>query len=120
MSRLRLSFSDVDDRLGKGLRRFLRQVMTYAAGSRPVLVVAGEHLGVSGGLRMRRAVGITLKSDGRHGNRRKFGQPLFQIIIFRFAVREPKPPAIIMDYDGDVIRIVERRRAAIERGVVEV
>src|SRR4029077_15130825 len=35
-----LSFGDVDDGLGKGLRRFLRQVMTDAASNRPVLVVA--------------------------------------------------------------------------------
>ena len=34
--------------------------------------------------------------------------------------RQAEPPAVIVDHDGDVIRIVESRRAAIERGVVEV
>ena len=48
-----------------------------------------------------------------------FGKPLFQIVIFRLAFGQAEPPAIIVDHDGDVIRVVEGRRAAIERGIVE-
>ena len=48
------------------------------------------------------------------------GKPLFQIVVFRLAFSQAEPPAVIVDHDGDVIRIVEGRRAAIERGVVEV
>ena len=48
------------------------------------------------------------------------GKPLFQVVVFRLAFRQAEPPAIIVDHDGDVIRIVEGRRAAIERGVVEI
>src|SRR6266536_626599 len=120
MSRLQLSFADVDDGLGKGLRGLLRQVVSNPAGDDPVLVFAGEHLGVSGGLRMGRTGGITFKSDGRDSDYRRFGKPLFQIVVFRLAVCEPKPPAIVMDNDGDVIGIIEGRRGAIELGVVEV
>ena len=86
----------------------------------PVLVFARELLGVGAGLRMRRAVGIALERDGRHRDDRAFGEPLFQIVIFRLAFGEAEPPAVIVDHDVDVIRIVEGRRAAIERGVVEV
>src|SRR5208282_578907 len=35
------------------------------------------------------------------------------------AFSQAEPPAVVMDHDGDVVRIVEGRRAAIERGVVE-
>ena len=48
------------------------------------------------------------------------GEPLFQIVIFRLAFGQAEPPAVIVDHDGDVIRVVEGRRAAIERGIVEV
>ena len=48
------------------------------------------------------------------------GKPLFQIVVFRLAFGQTEPPAVVVDDDGDVIRIVEGRRAAIERGVVEV
>ena len=37
---------DVDDGLGKGLRCFLRQVVTDAAGHQSVRVLAGELLGI--------------------------------------------------------------------------
>ena len=120
MSRLRSSCGGVDDGLGKGLRRFLRQVMPHAAGDRPVLVFAGEHLGVGRGFRMRRAIGIALESDGRHCDRRKFGQPLFQMIIFRLTFGKAEPSAIVMDDDIDMIWVVERSRASVESGVVEV
>ena len=38
----------------------------------------------------------------------------------RFAVGQPEPPAVVVDHDRDVVRVVERRRAALERRVVEV
>ena len=41
-----LSFSDVYDRLGECLRRFLRQIMSDATGNEPVLIFAGEFLGI--------------------------------------------------------------------------
>src|SRR5262249_38600227 len=53
-------------------------------------------------------------------DRWKLREPLFQIFVLGLAVRKRKPPAVIVDHDGDVIRIVERRRAALESGIVEV
>jgi len=106
--------------LGKGLRRLLRQVVTDAAGDRPVLIFAGEFLRVSSGLRVRRTIGVALKRDRRDRDRWKLREPLFQIFVFGLAVRKRKPPAVIVDHDGDVIRIVECRRAALESGIVEV
>ena len=47
------------------------------------------------------------------------GEPLFELVVFRLAFGQAEPPAIIVDHDGDVIRIVEGRGAAIERRVVE-
>jgi len=44
---------------------------------------------------------------------------LFQFVVFRLALGEAEAPTIIMNHDGDVVGIVERRRAAIERGIVE-
>ncbi len=44
----------------------------------------------------------------------------FQLVIFRFAFRQAEAPAVVVYYDLDMIRIVERRGAALERGVVEI
>ena len=38
----------------------------------------------------------------------------------RFTLGEPEPPTIVVDYQADVIGVVERRRAPFERSVVEV
>ena len=71
------SASDIDDGLGKGLRRFLWQVVPDAALDEPVLVSAGELLGVGARVRVWRAVGIALKRDGGHGNDREIEQAAF-------------------------------------------
>src|SRR5947209_5372940 len=68
---------------------------------------------------MWRTVGITFKGDGGHGNHGSCGQPLFQIVIFRLTFSQADPPAVIMDDDLDVIRIVEGGCATLERRVVE-
>src|SRR4029450_11110395 len=66
------------------------------------------------------AVGVTFKGDGGHGDDRALGEPLFQIVVFRLTVGQAQPPTVIVDDDTDMVRVVERGRAAIERGVVEV
>src|SRR5260370_40795069 len=43
-----------------------------------------------------------------------------QIVVLWGSLSQSEPPAIIMDHDADMIRIVEGRCAAIERGIVEV
>ena len=92
--------------------------MPHAALDHPVLVFAGEFAGVGTGVQVRRAVGVALQGDSGHGDGRKFGEPPLQVIVLRFA-RHAEPPAVIVDHDRDVIRIVERGRGARERGVVE-
>ena len=57
---------------------------------------------------MRRTIGITFHRYGGHGDDRTFGQPFFQIIIFRFAFGEALPPAVVVDDDFNVVWIVER------------
>jgi hypothetical protein len=51
---------------------------------------------------------------------RALAEALFQIVTFPLACRQAKPPAAIVDHDGDLIRMAEGRRAAIERGTTEV
>ena len=108
-----------DNSVGKCPRGFLRQIVSDPTHDGPVLVSAREFLGVGAGLRMWCAVGITFKRNGRHGDDREFGKPLFQIVVFRLAFCQTESPAIIMNHDGDVIGVVKRHCAAIKRGAVE-
>ena len=48
------------------------------------------------------------------------GKPLFQFVIFRFALGEADPPAVIVNHDSDMIGIVEGHGASIERGIIKV
>src|SRR3546814_1544302 len=79
--------------------------MPHAALDEPVLISAGELLGVDTGVRVWRTVGITFKSDGRHRDIRKTGKAPFQIVIPRLAFSEPQPPAVVVDHDANMIRI---------------
>ena len=94
--------------------------MPDASTDGPERIFAREFFGIGTGVGVRRTVGITLKGDGGHRNDRRLGKPLFQIVIFRLAFGEAETPAVIVDHDGDVIRVVEGRRRAIERGIIEV
>ena len=47
-------------------------------------------------------------------------QALFQLVVLRLAVRQAEPPAIIVDHDADMVRIVEGCRAALECRILEV
>src|SRR5262249_24663139 len=80
----------------------------------------GKFIGIRTGLRVWRTVGITFKRNGGHRYDGKRGKPLFQIVIFRLALRQAEPPAVVMDHDADVIRVVEGRGTTIERGIIEV
>ena len=79
-----------------------------------------ELRGVGAWLRMGRAVGIALESDGGHGDHRSFREPLLEVEVSRLALGDPEPPAIVVSHDRDVIWVVEGRRGALERRVVEV
>ena len=68
---------------------------------------------------MGRAVRVPFERDGRHRNRREGSKPPLQIVVLRLAFDKPEAPAVVMDHDADVVRVVEGRRAAREGGVVE-
>src|SRR5262245_42585905 len=110
----------VHNRLGKGLRRLLGQVVANAAGDSSVYVFAGEFFGIGAGLRMWRTIGIAFKRDGGHSNDRRFGQPLFKLVILRLAFSQSEAPAVTMDHYLDMIRVVEGRCSPIERSRIEV
>jgi hypothetical protein len=69
----------------------------------PVRIFAGELLGIGTGVCVRRTVRVTLKGDGGHGDGRTFGKPLFEVVVFRLALGQVQPPAIIVDGNSDVI-----------------
>src|ERR1051326_5526857 len=69
---------------------------------------------------MRRSVGITFKGDRWYDNNWTFDESFFEIVIFRLAFSHTDPPAVVVNHDGDVVRVVERRCSAIEGGVIEV
>jgi hypothetical protein len=110
---------DVDYSSSKGLRRLLEQIVTDAAPDDPVRVFAHEFLAIGIAVPVWCSIGIAFKGDRRHGHDRTFGKPLFQNIIFRLAFGQVKPPAVIVNRDGNVVRVVERCRGAIERGIIE-
>ena len=102
----------VEHSLGKRLRGFLRQIVPDAA-----LDESGAHICPRTSWRRNwgPGCGAPLASPSSvmvgHGDDRTCGKPLFQIVIFRLAFSQAEPPAIIVDHDGDMIRVVEGRRA---------
>ena len=104
---------------GERLRGFLRQVVPDSAGQVAVNVFAGKLRGIGRRSRVRRAVGIPLERDGRHADDRTARKPILEAVIGRLAFSQTEAPAIVVNDDADVIRVVEGRGAAIERRVIE-
>src|SRR4051812_44059539 len=109
----------LDDRFGEGAGRLLRQVMADATGESAMRVASGKLLRVGAGIQMRGAIRVAFERDRRHRDGRKLRELLLERIELRLAFGEPEAPAVVVDGDGDVVRVVERRRAALEGGVVE-
>ena len=65
---------NLEDRFGKGPRRFLGQIVPDAARDHPVRIWARKLLGIRTGVRVRRPIGITFQGDGGHGDDRPLGQ----------------------------------------------
>ena len=55
----------------------------------------------------------------RHRDDRTNREPILEGVISRLALSHTKAPAIVVDDDADVIRVVEGRGAAVERRVIE-
>lgn len=106
--------------MGKGLWGFLRRVVPDTTGEEPVLIFARELLCIRRRVWMWRTIGIAFNGDGRHGDDRTLRKPLFQIVILRLAFGETQAPAIIMDRNDDMIRIVEPLCAAREGLIAEI
>ncbi len=83
-------------------------------------ISAREFAGIGTGLRVWCPIGIAFQRNGGHGDGRSLSKLLFQFVILWLAFGQTEPPAIIMDHDADMIRIVEGRGAALEGGLVEV
>lgn len=66
-----------------------------------------------------RTIEIARDGDRRRRNYRSLGKLLFQALVSRFTSCEAQPPAVIVDHDTDVIRVIERRRGAAESGIIK-
>src|SRR4029453_11758302 len=71
---------DVDDRIRKRPRSFLRQIGAEAASQEPVRVFAGELLCIRIGIRVWRTIGIAFERDGGGGDRRTCLHLPFQVV----------------------------------------
>jgi hypothetical protein len=109
----------IHDSFGKRLRSFLRQIVSHAARDRTLRIFAGEFSRISTGIRVWGAIGVAFHGDGRHGDHGTLRQSLFQVVILRFTFRQAQPPTVVVDDDCNMIRIVEGRCAALERGIAE-
>ena len=69
---------------------------------------------------MGRAVRIALERDRGNCDHGPVCELFLQFGVFGFPVCNPESPAIVVDHDCDVVRVVEGSCAARERRVVEV
>ena len=64
---------NLEDRFGKGLRRFLWRIVPDAPHENPVRIWTREFLGIRTSVRVRCPISIPFKSDGGHGDDRTLG-----------------------------------------------
>ena len=68
---------------------------------------------------MRGAVGVALQRDSGYTDGWPRRQSFFQVVKLRLSSDQAKSPAVIVDDDIYMVRIVEGRRAAGERFIIE-
>src|SRR5208337_5029657 len=117
---LRSGFGHFDDCLSESLWGLLRQIVPDPALDESVRIFAGELACVSARLRVWGAVRVTFEGNDGHSDCGTLSKPPFDIVIFRLALGQAEPPAVVVNPNGDVVRIVEGRSGAVERGVIEV
>src|ERR1700682_1158167 len=93
--------------------------MPNAARDQAMFIFTWELPSIRTGGWVERAIGVTFQGDGGHGDDWTFGEPLFQLVILGLTLSQSEPPAIVMDHDTDVVRVIEGRRRAIERRIVK-
>jgi hypothetical protein len=69
---------------------------------------------------MRSAISVTLHRDGGHADDGLLGKPFLKLVISRLALDETEPPAVTVDHNRDMVRIIESLCAAIEGGVIKI
>jgi hypothetical protein len=112
---------DIHDGLRECLGSFLRQIVTDSTRDQPVRIFAREFIAEGTFVRrMWRTVGIALKRNGGYSDDGTRGKSLFQIVIFRFALSQAEPKAVIVNNDAYVIWVVEGRSGAIEGRVIKI
>jgi hypothetical protein len=111
---------DVEESFDERLWGLLRQVVSDPAGDGPVHVLAGELLLIGAGIGMGRTVGVTFEGDRRHGDGRAAGERPLEIVVSWLALGQAEPPAVVVNHDVDVVRVVEGCGATVERRLVEV
>src|SRR5215470_19982098 len=94
-----------DHSFDKIFRGFLRDVVADALED-SVRVFTRELLAIRCSVRGR-TVEITGNGDCRHSDHRSFGKPPFPIVVLWLAGSQALPPAVIMDHDVDMIRVVK-------------
>jgi len=82
---------DRQDRFGKGLGRFLRQILTDAAGEIRCSYLPENFARYAAGGACGAPFGITFKGDREYGNGRTFGKSFFQIVVFRLTLGDAVP-----------------------------
>jgi hypothetical protein len=103
--RVRLVGGHFDYRVGECLRGFLGHVVADP-GQGLVGVLAGKPRSVRGAVGGR-AVEVRADGDRGYRDRRLFGQRLLELFVLALPVGETQAPAVVMDDDVDVIRVVE-------------
>src|SRR5580658_8177486 len=99
--------------LSKSLRSFLRQIVPCGSLHDLMGIFAREFFAIGGAVGGGcNSIGFTIQSDRRYADERTRSQLIFKTVIFGIAFGEAQTPAVIVDHDGDVIRVVERCRAA--------
>src|SRR6266567_5990721 len=68
---------------------------------------------------MWRTIGVAFQRNGGYGNHRRLCKPLFQIVVFRLTFGEAEPPAVVVNDNRDMVRIVECRSTTIKRCVIK-
>src|SRR5580700_10395311 len=109
---------DVDDGLGKCVGSLLRHVVADA-GQNAMRIPSRELLGVG-----RTVQGRAVEIGGNRNRWNRDDRPVIefflQLVVLRLARSQAESPPVVVNYDADMVRIVESSRAALEGRVVEV
>src|SRR5262249_10370867 len=69
---------------------------------------------------MRRAIGITFKRNRRNSDHWTLRQTPFKVLVLCLTLSQAEAPPVMVNHDLRMIRVVKRRGAALERGLIEV